>query len=163
MMEPTHLRNRHDPPGFWCLHGAWLGRVLLQAQVRATPMVIVLEFSEVLRQAGFTENDHVIQALPPNAADHPLDVRTLPRRSWRSQHFLNAQLFHLLGEFATEDAVAVAQQIARRAVPRKRLPQLLRGPFRRRMSGDAKMQNAPPLMRQPPGTRRAPGTGWSVP
>src|SRR5215472_1781040 len=61
---------------------------------------------------------------------------------------LNAQLFHLLGEFGTEDAVAVAQQIARRAVPRKSLPQLLRGPFRGWMSGDAKMQNAPPLMRQ---------------
>src|SRR5215471_3508274 len=42
----------------------------------------------------------------------------------------------------------VAQQIARRAVPRKRLPHLLRGPFRGRMSGDAKMQNPPPLMRQ---------------
>jgi len=51
-----------------------------------------------------------------------------PRRSWRSQQFLNSQLFHLLDEFATEDAVAVAQQIARRAVPRKRLPQLLRFP-----------------------------------
>src|SRR6516162_10260546 len=111
-------------------------------------MVIVREFSEVLRQAGFTENHHVIQALPPNGADPALDVRTLPRRSWRSQQFLNSQLFHLLGEFATEDAVAIAQQIARRAVPWKRLPQLLRGPFRGWMSGDAKMQNAPPLMRQ---------------
>jgi hypothetical protein len=126
-------------------------------------MVIVREFSEVLRQAGFTENDHLIQALPPHGADPALDVRTLPRRSWRSQHFLNSQLFHLLGEFATEDAVAVAQQIARRAVPRKRLPQLLRGPFRGWMSGDAKMQNAPPLMAPAPATLSAPGTGWSVP
>ena len=41
-------------------------------------MVIVREFSEVLRQAGFTEDDHVIQALPPNDADPALDVRTLP-------------------------------------------------------------------------------------
>jgi hypothetical protein len=22
MMEPAHLRDRHDPPGFWCLHRA---------------------------------------------------------------------------------------------------------------------------------------------
>jgi len=72
-------------------------------------MVVVREFSEVVRQAGFTEYDHVIQALPPNAADHALDVRTLPRRSWRSRQFLNAQLFHLLGEFGTKDAVAVPQ------------------------------------------------------
>jgi hypothetical protein len=44
-----------------------------------------------------------------NRADQPLDVRTLGRRSWRSQHFLNAKLFHLLGEIRTEDAVAVPQ------------------------------------------------------
>ena len=99
-------------------------------------------------QGRFVENDHMVQTFAANGADHPFDVRTLPRRSWRSQHFLNAQLFHLLGEFGTEDAVAVAQQIARRAVSRKRLPQLLRAPFRGWMSGDAKMQNAPPLMRQ---------------
>ena len=22
MMEPAHLRDRHDPPGLWCLHRA---------------------------------------------------------------------------------------------------------------------------------------------
>jgi hypothetical protein len=67
------------------------------------------QFSEVVRPAGFTENDHVIQALSPTGADHPSDVRTLPRRSWRSRHFLNAKLSHLPGEIGSEDAVAVAQ------------------------------------------------------
>ena len=70
-------------------------------------MVVVRELSQVVRQAGFTEDDHVIQALPPNGADHPLDVGTLPRRSWRSQHFLNAKFRHLLGEIGTKDAGAV--------------------------------------------------------
>ena len=32
------------------------------------------------RQAGFAEYDHVIQALPANRADHPLDVGSLPGR-----------------------------------------------------------------------------------
>ena len=32
--------------------------------------------------------------------------------------------------------------------PTEKPPELLRGPFRGWMSGDAKMQNAPPLMRQ---------------
>ena len=76
MMEPAHLWDRDDPTGFWCLDGAWLGRVLLQAQVRATPMIIVHEFSEVAIQAGFTEHDHVIQTLTANRTDHPLDVCT---------------------------------------------------------------------------------------
>jgi hypothetical protein len=47
MMEPTHLRDRHDPPGFRCLDIAGVWRVLLQAQVRATPMIIVREVSEM--------------------------------------------------------------------------------------------------------------------
>jgi hypothetical protein len=63
----------------------------------------------VARQAGFIEYDHVIQALAAKRADHPLDIGSLLRRSGRSQHFLNAQLLHLLGELRTEDAAAVSQ------------------------------------------------------
>ena len=83
MMEPADLRDRDDPPGFWCLDGPWLWRFLLQSKVRATPMIIVREFSEVAIQVSFTEYDHVIQALPPNAADDPLDIGSLPGRPRR--------------------------------------------------------------------------------
>src|SRR5215471_3756075 len=148
MMEPTHLRDRDDPPGLWCLDGARLGCVLLQAQVCATPMIIVRESSEVARQAGFTEYDHVIQALPPNRADHPLDVGSLPRRPGCREHLFDAHRLHLLHEVRPEDPIAIAQQIARRGLPRKGLPQLLSSPFCSRMSGDAKMQNAPTVMGQ---------------
>ena len=108
MMESTHLRNRHDPPGFWCLHGAWLGRVLLQAQVRATPMVIVSEFSEVARQSGFAKYDHVIQALPPNGADHPLHIGSLPGRRGRREHLFDARRLHLLHKVRLEDLIPIA-------------------------------------------------------
>jgi hypothetical protein len=37
-------------------------------------MIIVSESSQVAIQAGFAPYDHVIQALSPNGADHPLDV-----------------------------------------------------------------------------------------
>ena len=74
MMEPTHLRNRHDPPGFWCCTGRDSGVSFCMLRC-----VRLREFSQVLRQAGFTENDHVIQALPPNGADHPLDIGSLAR------------------------------------------------------------------------------------
>jgi hypothetical protein len=55
------------------------------------------------------KNDHVIEAFAANRADHPLHVRTLLWHSCRSQHFLNAQLFHLLGEIRTEGAIPVSQ------------------------------------------------------
>ena len=81
----------------------------------------------------------MVQTLAANRTNDPLDLRTLLRHSGRSQHFLNAKLVHLLGEIRTECAVAVAQQKTRRAVPGKRLPQLLRGPFRSRMSRHGEM------------------------
>jgi hypothetical protein len=59
-------------------------------------------------EASLVEDDHVVEALAANRADHPLHVRTLLRHSWRSQP-LNAQLFHLLGEIRTEDAIPVSQ------------------------------------------------------
>src|SRR6516225_2812191 len=79
----------------------------------------------------------MVQTLTANRAHDPLDVRTLQRHPWRSQHFLHPKFLHLLREARTEDAVTVSQQEMRRAVPGKCLPQLLRGPFRSRMSRHA--------------------------
>ena len=47
-----------------------------------------------------------------------------------------------------EDPIAIAQQIARCGLPGEGFAQLPGDPFRGRMSGDAKMQNTPPVVRQ---------------
>src|SRR5258708_29382343 len=111
-------------------------------------MIVVREVWEMARQAGFTEYDHVVEALPANGADHPLDIGSLPGRPWRREHLFDAHRLHLLHKVRSEDPIAIAQQIARRGLPGKGLPQLLSSPFCGRMSGDAKMQNAPTSMRQ---------------
>src|SRR6516225_8479122 len=90
----------------------------------------------------------MVQTLAANRADDPLDVRPLLRRAGRSQHFLNPKFLHLVSEIRTEDSVTVSQQETRRAVPGKRLPQLLRGPFRSRMSRHAEMENPATVVRQ---------------
>jgi hypothetical protein len=46
-MKPAHLWDRDDPPGFPSLDGACLRRVLVQAQVRVTPMIVVYESSQM--------------------------------------------------------------------------------------------------------------------
>jgi len=77
MMQPARLRDRHNRPCLWCSDGAWVGRVLLEAQVRATPMVILHDSSEVTRQVNFAKYDHMIQAFPPHGADYSLDIASL--------------------------------------------------------------------------------------
>ena len=102
-------------------------------------MIIVCESSEVARQAGLTEYDHVIQALPANRADYPLDIGSLPRRPGRREHLFDTHRLHLLHEVRPEDPIAIAQQIAWCRLPGEGFAQLLNGPLRSRVSGDAKM------------------------
>ena len=56
-------------------------------------MVVVCEVSEVVRQAGFTEDDHVIQAPPPNRADRPFDKCPNENRRVNS----NSQIINQIG------------------------------------------------------------------
>jgi hypothetical protein len=53
------------------------------------------------------EHDHMIEALASNGTNHPLHIRSLPRRSRRGQHFLDAQVTHLFSEVQAEDGIAV--------------------------------------------------------
>ena len=67
---------------------------------------------QMARQAGLIKNDHVVQALAANGADHPFDVGALPRRTRGRQDLLDSHRFHLLDEGLSEDPIAIAQQIA---------------------------------------------------
>jgi hypothetical protein len=48
-------------------------------------------------------NDHMIQALAANGADHPFDIGTLPGRPWRRKHWLDAHGLHRIDEILPED------------------------------------------------------------
>src|SRR5262245_17826148 len=61
-------------------------------------MIIVCEVSEMAMQTGFTEYDHMIQALAPNRADHPLDVSSLPGRSRCREHLFDTHRLHLASQ-----------------------------------------------------------------
>jgi len=86
-------------------------------------MVVVQKGLQMARQAGLIENNHVVQALAANRADHALDVRALPGRARRRKHLLDAHRFHLLHEGLPEDPIAIPQQITGYRVPGKGLPQ----------------------------------------
>jgi hypothetical protein len=90
----------------------------------------------------------VIQAFATNGADDPLDICALPWRAWRRQYLFDPHRPDLLNEVMAEDAVTIAQQIARRTVPRESLPELLSGPFCSRMCRDCEVNDTPTLVRK---------------
>src|SRR5271167_5264023 len=94
------------------------------------------------------EHDHMIETLAPNRTNHPLHVRSLPRRARCGQHFVDAHVSHLFSEVIAEDSVAVAQQVTRELVKGKCLPQLLSRPLCSRVGSHIEVKNATPVMGQ---------------
>src|SRR5664279_3360444 len=90
----------------------------------------------------------MVKALAPNGTNHPLYIRSLPRRARCGQHFVDAHVSHLFSEVLAEDSIAVAQQVARQLVKGKGLPQLLSRPLCGGVGGHIEVQNATPVMGQ---------------
>jgi hypothetical protein len=88
----------------------------------------------------------VIQALSSNRSDQSLEMGVLPRTPGCSQDFVHAHAFRHLAEFQPVRAVAIAQQIPRRMVPRKCLQKLSGGPFCGGVCGHRKMHQTSTVM-----------------
>jgi len=89
VMQPAHFRHRDDGtligelyrPTVMCIHG--------QRQVRA-PAVITRNLPpQNTATMPLAEDDHELQALPPNAPDEALRIGILPRTPWGRKY-----LFH---------------------------------------------------------------------
>src|SRR5436305_14414487 len=104
MMESTYLRDRDDPARLRCLNGARLGRVLLQGQMRPTPMIVVYETTQVPPNTVFIEHDYMVQALASDRADDPFDISALPRRARCGKHLLDTHRLDLVDKVVPEDS-----------------------------------------------------------
>ena len=65
------------------------------------------------------KDDHVIEALAPDRTDEALDVRILPGRPGSDEHFGDLEPCHPAPEVSSVDAIAIAQEVPRRRVPRE--------------------------------------------
>ena len=82
------------------------------------------------------QDNDMIQTLPPNTADEPLDIWILPWRAGGGHHFLDAHMAHTSTKMGAVDTVPIAEEIAGSLVPRKPLGHLLDRPLGCRMLSD---------------------------
>ena len=107
-MEPADFRKLHDsPPRRW-FDGTWLGRVLVEREMRSGSVVVVQVASQDPPQVTLAENDDVIQAFPTDRADDPLDVRILPGRARRCENLLDPESLDGSVEVISVDAIPIA-------------------------------------------------------
>jgi hypothetical protein len=148
MMEIAHLRNCHHGSEPRWLDRASLGCVHGQRTVGAPAMIIRKVAGQQAHEMTFMEDDHMIQAFAPDAANETLDVWILPRRPWSRDHVLNPHMPHMLLKNRALDAVPIVQEISRLLIPWKGIDDLLCRPLGRGMRCHLEAHDAPSLMGQ---------------
>ena len=93
-------------------------------------------------EMSLTDDNDVVQALPPNASNQPLSERILPGAAWRGENLLNIHSLNPVLEMAAIDSVSVTNQVTWPGVFRKRFNDLLCRPFCRGMFGDVEVNQS---------------------
>src|SRR5258705_1555092 len=82
------------------------------------------------------QDNHMIDALAPDRSDQPFDNAILPGRGWCGRLVPDAHGAQSACDDRTIDAIPVADQVARRLIPRKCLRYLTCNPLRGRVCCD---------------------------
>ena len=83
----------------------------------------------------------MIQAIPPDTANHAFHEGILPGATRRSKHLFDVQAFHPPMKLTSLNSIAIAQEVLRSRVPGKCFNDLLPGPLSGRMFRDIEVQD----------------------
>lgn len=144
VMQPTKDRAGADRAGAWLRHG--LRRLQVQAPMRAMGVVVGDVLAEHRAEVALVQDDEVVQALPPQRADHALGDRVGTGRPDRREEGRDAQGRSPFPEVAAVDGVAIPQQVAGLPAPRRRPEQLPPDPGGSRVGGDVDVHQLPSAM-----------------
>src|SRR2546427_3236340 len=90
---------------------------------------------------AFTQNEDMVQTLPPDRADEPLREGILPRAVGRREDFADPHALNASPKRRPVDAIAIAEEVGRRGVVRERVDELLGGPGGGGMLGDVEVED----------------------
>src|SRR5216684_3363764 len=94
MMQATDFGNRDDRAQSRRLKWPPVESVLVERQMRASPVIVREVAGQDPAQVRFAEDENVIQTLAPDRADEPLREGILPRAVRGRENFLDPHAFH---------------------------------------------------------------------
>ena len=98
----------------WRLDSTRFRRVFVKSQVRARAVIVAKVIAETTPQVSLVEDDDVVEEFASDGTDHALGEGILPRRAGRGENLGDADALRPSSKFASVDAVAVAEEEARR-------------------------------------------------
>lgn len=94
------------------------------------------------------EDNHVVQTLPADTPNQPLDKGILPWTPGSDHDLLDPHMLYPLSKGHAIDAVPITQEIPRGLVPRKGINDLLGGPPCRGMLSNVEVDDATSMVGQ---------------
>src|SRR3981189_2662452 len=88
-------------------------------------------------QMRLAQDNDVVHTFTPDRSDQPFGKAILPRRGWWGRVVPDAHGAQSARDDAAIDPIAIADEVARSLIPRKRLRDLTCNPFCRRICCDA--------------------------
>jgi hypothetical protein len=146
MVQATDHREGDDLPPVRRLALAEFGGVLVEREVGPGSVMVLEVLAQDAPQVLLSENDDVVEAVPPKGPDHALAVRILPRRPRRGEDLLDPHRTHSTNEVRAIDLVSVPDDVPRRRVVGEGVDQLLACPLRGRTIGDVEVHDAAALV-----------------
>src|ERR1700676_810797 len=111
-------------------------RILVQGSMRSDAIIIVGVGFQDPTQMHLAQDNDVVHTLTPDRSDQPFGKAVLPRRGWCGRLVPDAHGAQSARDDAAIDPVAIADEVVRSLIPRKRLRDLTCNPFGRRICGD---------------------------
>jgi len=109
VVETTDEGQGDDAAVHRRLDRARLGRILLEGEMSARAVVVAEVGSETTTKVSLVEDNHVVEKLTADGANHALGEGVLPGRAGRSENLGQAHALHSSLELAAVDGVAIAQ------------------------------------------------------
>ena len=82
MVESADLGQGNDAPLLGRLDGARLGSILLEREMRTRAVVVAEVVVQTTTEVSLIQDDHVVEELAADAADHAFDEGILPGGAW---------------------------------------------------------------------------------
>src|SRR6059036_111293 len=146
VMQATDFGNLHDPARLGELDGPEVRRILVEREMRASPVIVGEVAGQNAAQMPLAKDDDMLQALASHRANESLREGILPRAVRGREDFLDPHALHSVPKLFAVDLVAVAQEIGGRGVVRKGIHDLLGGPVGGGMLGHVEVDDAPAVV-----------------
>src|SRR5262245_62571747 len=92
------------------LLGSRLGRVLRERYMGSGSMIILAVAFQNPAEMIFIDHDHMVEALSPEASNHPLNERILPGTPGRRDHFFDPHPLYPPAKLFPVNLVAISDQ-----------------------------------------------------